>query len=90
MRDTKKKCIAKKCEDCNFFLSWDMQDAKGIRKQMRKCGFEVLFEEIPNLRGSIDGCQQATNETRNKVESFGSASIQTLKAIAGNVPQLLR
>ena len=58
----------------------------GLRKQTNKCGFQVLFEEIPSIRGSIDGCQQATNETRNKVDSFGQAAIETLKNIDKNIP----
>jgi len=89
MRDPKKKCIARKCEDCNFYISWDMASNDGLRKQIYKCGFRVLFEEIPSIRGSIDGCQQAANETRNKVDKFGVASIETLKGIATNIPKLL-
>jgi len=95
MRDPKKKCIARKCEECNFYQSWDVGEYKdgkptGLRKMIQKCSLQVLFEEIPAIKGSIDGCQQASNETRNKVDSFGKASIETLKGIAVSIPKLLR
>jgi len=74
------KCIAKRCEDCNFYYSWDMTNEEGLRKQIKKCVFLVLSEEIPRIRGSIDGVQAAANESRNRametkerVEDFGSA-----------------
>ena len=89
-RDPKKKCITKRCEDCHFFKSWDFTNDNGLRKTMKKCSLDVLCEEIPHLRGSVDGCQEATNETRNKVESFGTASVETLKSIADNAPRLLK
>jgi hypothetical protein len=81
MRDPKKKCIAKKCEDCNFYQSWDMEIAKAnLRKTKMKCSLQVLFEEIPQIRGSIDGCQVASNETKNVVIDFGSKAVKTLRA----------
>lgn len=44
-----------------------MTDQKtGLRKQVQKCGLQVLFEELPHLRGSIDGAQQGANEARNR------------------------
>ena len=89
-RDSKKKCIAKKCEDCQFYTSWDMVNNEGLRKTNKKCGFEVLFDEIPRIRGAVDGCQTATNETYNKVDSFGNASIETLRMIDEKIPKLLR
>ena len=95
MRDPKKKCIAKKCDECQFYQGWDVVehvDGKltGLSKIITRCSLQVLFDEIPNIRGSIDGCQQASNETKNKVESFGDAAVSTLKTIATNVPKLLR
>lgn len=90
MRDPKKKCIAKKCDECHFFQPWDMTGKGGLRKSVTKCCIQVLCEEIPHLRGSIDGCQQATNETRNKVINFGTSAVETLKGIAHNAPKLLR
>jgi hypothetical protein len=81
MRDPKKKCIAKKCEECHFFQSWDMTNDNGLRKSVQKCSLQVLCEEIPHMRGSIDGCQQATNETQNRVLDFGNAAVQTLEGI---------
>lgn len=48
-------------------MAWDMTEQKtGLRKQVNKCGFQVLFEEIPFIRGSIDGAQQGANEARNR------------------------
>ena len=67
-----------------------MQSDKGEKGVKEICSLDVLFNEIPKLIGSIDGCQQAVNETRNKVEKFGDASVETLKSIATNVPELLR
>ena len=90
MRDTKKKCIAKKCDDCQFFQSWDMKNKEGLRKSITRCSMQVLFDEIPRILGSIDGCQKATNETYNKVDAYGKASIETLKMIDNNIPKLLR
>jgi hypothetical protein len=90
MRDPKKKCIAKKCEDCQLYQPWDMTNSEGLRKSEMKCGIQVLFDEVPRIRGSIDGCQKATNETYNKVDSFGASAVETLKGIAHNAPKLLR
>jgi len=90
MRDPKKKCIAKKCEDCQFFQSWDMTNSEGLRKPTMLCSMQVLFEEVPRMIGSIDGCQKASNETYNKVDAYGKASIETLKMIDNNIPKLLR
>lgn len=74
------KCIAKKCEGCNFYYSWDMENKNGLRKTIKKCLFLVLSEEMPNIRGSIDGVQQAANESRNRsmetkqrIEDLGAA-----------------
>ena len=51
---------------------------------------QVLFDEVPRILGSIDGCQKATNETYNKVDAYGKASVETLKMIDNNLPKLLR
>jgi len=95
MRNPRKKCIAKKCEDCQFYQIWDvseMRDGKptGLRKNITQCSLQVLFDEIPRIRGAVDGCQTATNETYNKVDSYGKASIETLRVIDKNLPKLLR
>jgi hypothetical protein len=80
-----KKCIAKKCEDCNFYDDWYVEDKKdgrptGLKKNINKCSFRVLFEELPMIRGAIDGLQGGVNEARNRsaeskevVERFGTA-----------------
>ena len=91
MRDPKKKCISKTCDTCNFYRPWDMTDQQtGLRSQVMECSLEVLFKEVPRMRGSIDGCQQATNETHNQVLKFGKASVETLQSIDKNLPKLLR
>jgi len=71
------KCIAKKCEDCNFYRDWDMTNKDGLRKVMKQCGFAVLFDEIPHIKGSIDGVQRASNETRNRVQCLGDAMVNS-------------
>lgn len=72
------KCIAKKCEDCRFFENWDVTDTKtGLRSLEKKCSFEVLFKEIPKIAGSVDGCQRASNEARNRVQCLGDALAQS-------------
>lgn len=70
-------------------MKWDMTDSKtGLRSLVDKCGFLVLFEELPHIRGSIDGVQEAANEARNRsmetkgiVTAFGEATVKTLEAI---------
>ena len=84
-----KKCICKKCEDCRLYLSWDMENKEGLRKQVFKCVLMVVAEEIPQIKGSIDGCQQATNETRNRVLEFGQDSVNALFQIGMSIPKLL-
>jgi hypothetical protein len=90
MRDPKKKCIAKKCDDCQFYQSWDMANKNGLRKSSMECSMQILFNEIPRLLGAIDGCQEAVNKTYNKVDAYGRASVETLKMIDNNIPKLLR
>lgn len=89
MIDKGKKCICKKCDDCNFYKPWVLTNEKNEQKFEHKCGFMVLFEEIPRLRGSIDGCQTAANESRNRVMEFGQAAVETLVQIKTNIPKLL-
>lgn len=74
------KCIARKCEDCNFFYDWDMTNNEGLREVKKRCIFRVLADEIPRIRGSIDGVQEAANESRNRsletkgrIEDLGQA-----------------
>jgi len=62
----KKKCICKKCEDCNFYESWDMENKNGVRKQIKECLFYILAQEIPLIRGAMDGLQGGVNEARNR------------------------
>lgn len=84
-----KKCICKKCEDCRLFLQWDMVGPGGLRKTENRCAIMVVAQELPMLRGSVDGCQEAANETRNRTLEFGRAAVETLVQIKDNAPKLL-
>lgn len=77
------------CDNCRFYMSWVLTNDKGEQAVGERCGFEVLFAEIPRLRGSIDGCQTAANESRNRVMEFGKAAVETLISIKENAPKLL-
>lgn len=66
MRDPKKKCIAKKCDECNFFNHWNIVDDKNQEKIELKCDFEVMRHTLPKIIGSIDGVQAGSNEARNQ------------------------
>lgn len=54
------------CDACRFCRSWIMTNDRGEQKVEDRCGLEVLMDEIPRIRGSVDGCQQASNEARNR------------------------
>jgi hypothetical protein len=61
----------------------------GLRELQRRCSFQVFFDELPRIRGSMDGVQEAANEARNRsmealqrVEAFGLASVKTLESIS--------
>ena len=78
------------CESCRFFTPWHMVNDKGEEKFEDRCGFEILFAEIPKFRGSVDGVQSAVNEARNRsmetknvVNGFiaGMIGLATQKAI---------
>lgn len=79
------------CDACRFFRMWRLVNDLGQEKFEERCGFEVLMDEIPKFRGSVDGCQQAANETRNRVVEFGTAAVQTLVAFsaAAETPKLI-
>lgn len=79
------------CDACRFFRSWILTNDHGEQRVEERCGFEVLMDEIPRIRGSVDGCQQAANETRNRVVEFGTAAVQTLVAFsaATETPKLI-
>ena len=83
------KCIAKKCEDCNFYYPWDMTSKEGLRKTIKKCIFLVIAEEIPQFRASVDGCQEATNETKNRVMKFGRACSGAFEMISENTQKMI-
>lgn len=76
-----KKCICKKCEDCRLYRSWLMDDKQGNQKVISKCDIQVIAEEMPKFRASVDGCQVAANETRNRVLEFGSAATRVISSL---------
>ena len=83
------KCFCRFCDDCHWFFDWDMTNKEGLRAVKKRCLFRVLANEIPRIRGSIDGVQGAANEARNRametkirVEEFGEASVKTLENIS--------
>ncbi len=89
------RCIAKNCEDCNFFYSWDVENTEGLRKQEKECIFRVLADELPRIRGSIDGVQEAANEARNRAmetkeiaQNFGAACAKAFNITMENVKLL--
>jgi hypothetical protein len=82
------KCFAKRCKDCNFFRVWECEDEKKKKLQVRKCSWEAILFVLPDIVGSIDGCQEASNNTRNVVLDFGAATIKTLESVAAS-PVLL-
>lgn len=84
-----KKCIAKKCEDCRLYLSWDMEGPEGLRKLESHCAIMILARELPRLRGAVDGAQAASNETRNRVMEFGGAAVETIRQIREIAPKMI-
>ena len=92
-----KKCICKKCEDCNFYTSWDMENQNGLRERKDDCLFYVLAKEIPLIRGAIDGLQGGVNEARNRsMESkelslkYAKASSETMEKMGRDFIQVLK
>ena len=73
-----RKCIASKCEKCNFYRHYNMVNDKGEKAVKEICAFDTLFNELPKILGGIDGCQEATNKTFNKVIAYGQASVAVL------------
>jgi len=87
------KCFAKKCKDCAHYRKWRIEETDGVKKTeaiRSVCSFETLYRVLPDVVGSIDGCQAAVNHTQNTVLKFGQASIETLQQIDKNLPKLLK
>ncbi len=76
------QCIAKNCEHCRLYVKWDMENSEGLRKQVDKCVFLMLAEEIPRLRAGVDGAQAAANEARNRaMETKETVTDNTVKFV---------
>jgi hypothetical protein len=72
-----------------------MESKDGLRRQIQKCAIIVAAEELPRIRGAIDGLQGGVNEARNRsietkesVENRTVQFVDTLKAIAENVKRI--
>lgn len=88
-----RKCLCKKCDDCNFFVWFDLREEKnglptGLTKREQRCGLFALIDHIPRVAGAIDGLQGGVNEARNRaietqqiVAGFGQASVQAIESI---------
>jgi len=76
------------CDNCRFYWNWSLKDDHGRETVGQRCGLEVLFDEIPRIKGSIDGCQSATNETRNRVFDYAEAATNAIRAIPSFVEAL--
>ena len=88
----KKLCPMGDCESCVWFQPWNIEerDAHGGKtgrvRQIEACSLQVLLETIPKIHGSIDGLQEAVNDSRNRsmetktrVEDFGNAVYNVVK-----------
>ena len=49
----------------------------------------MLYDEISRIRGAILGCQQASEEARNRVMEFGAASVHTLQLMQQALPDYM-
>jgi len=71
MRDKKKKCLCKDCEDCNWFRFKQMEKVEngkptGMHEMIKLCLHEYYFDALNFLMGSYDGLQRGVNEARNR------------------------
>ena len=94
------KCFAENCEECNWWQDWNVDKLEngkptGLKEIQKRCNFQVLFEFIPKIIGSIDGVQAAANEARNRSEeakeitkNFGSACARAFNTITDNIKLL--
>jgi len=83
------KCICKKCEDCRLYLSWILTNDKGEQKVESRCAILMMAEELPRMRGAVDGLQGGVNDARNRametkesVETRTGQFVDTLREIA--------
>jgi len=93
MREKGKKCIAKRCDDCHFFREWRYTNEQtGEHRLQKMCSFDVMFDYIPKVAGSVDGLQSAVNESRNRsmetkesIHNVGNAMVKVLENIKKNI-----
>ncbi|MBW1996422.1 MAG: hypothetical protein JRJ29_00515 [Deltaproteobacteria bacterium] len=77
------------CEACKWYRYWKLVNEKtGEEKIERKCSIDVLLENIPRIIGAIDGCQAATNQTRNRIEALGRATAEAFQHLDEKVREL--
>ena len=63
-----------------------MTNDKGESKTEFKCDIRIIAETLPRLIGSVDGCQKATNETRNRVLEYAEAATEAI----GTIPRFIQ
>jgi hypothetical protein len=77
-----KTCICENCEDCRLYRTWVLTDDKGEKKVSNRCDIQVVAEELPRFKGTVDGLQTAVNESRNR-------SIETKKMVEGFITGMI-
>lgn len=81
-RDPKKKCICKRCEDCQLYQDWTYTNNKTEQKELQKhCIFEVVKIEMPLIKGRLIGCEAASNEARNRADEVKSIHAEFMRTI---------
>lgn len=64
-----KICPMLECKECMWYRPFLMTNKeKGITKHKMRCSIEVILEWIPDVQGRLEGMQQSTEETRNRVD----------------------
>ena len=73
----KKKCPGGKCERCIWFREFRYTNEEtGEHKVLEGCGIEHLLDAIPQIYRSIDGCQTAANEARNRIMEIQQQALE--------------
>ena len=72
-----------------MYLSWILTNDKGEQKVESRCAILMIAEELPRMRGAVDGLQGGVNDARNRametkesVETRTGQFVDTLREIA--------